>query len=103
MAVGTLVPQSVQVTAAATTNVTGFKASLTRLSWDKPALTGVTDVFEYYDEQTGVLRSIPVIDDVGGRRAIDVAGLDNVRYRVVYRDTATGDIKALGAGVFTPA
>jgi YD repeat-containing protein len=101
-AVGTLEPQSVQVLPTATTNVSGFAATRTRLSWDKPALSGVTEHFEYYEPGANTLLPVKVIDDVGGRRAIDVTGLEDVgyHYRVVYRDTATGDIKALGTGIF---
>jgi YD repeat-containing protein len=101
MAVGTLLPQAVQVLPAATTNVGGFQVTRTRLSWDKPALTGVTEHFEYYE--AGELHSRQVIDDAGGRRAIDITGLEAViyRYRVVYRDTLTGDIRALGIGTFS--
>ena len=106
MAMGTLLPQAAQVLPDAATNVGGFQGDRTRLSWDRPAaLAGFTELFEYFDANTGDWAPRAVLDLGGIRRGIDVAGLENVtyRYRVTYTDVSKDpdELKALGTGTFS--
>jgi YD repeat-containing protein len=105
MAMGTLVPQNARVDPAATTNVSGFDATRMQLSWDRPAgFAGMTELFQYFDSNTQRwVGADPIVDLGNNRRALNFPEMTGVsiRYRVVYKDPATGEIKALGTGTFT--